>query len=217
MRVLLATAAAAAAAALDLYVAPSGSDAGAGTQASPFATPGRALAAVAAAKAAGGGSCGGDATVHLSAGTWYLPAPLVLDGNTTCGGADATRVVGAGARAAGGADGGTILSAGVVLSGWAAVAPGVWSVPAPTPAGARFVRALFDADAPPPAARRLLARTPIMTARDMGQWGVAWAPGDAPALPPAAYAEGELVMWHQWTNSQNKLAGISWWYTVWWW
>jgi len=191
---------------LDWYVSPSGDDGNSGSASSPFATPGRALAALAAA-AGGAGGCGGDATIHLSAGEWYLSSPLVLDGAHTCGGGWATRLVGAGARAAGAAGGGTVLSAGALLRGWAAVAPGVYSAPAPP--GAAFVRALFARGASPPAARRLLQRSAVMTAAAVGQWGVRWAAGDAPAEPGSAYAEAEVVIWHQWTNSQNKIAQIN--------
>ena len=43
----------------------------------------------------------------------------------------------------------------------------------------------------------------------MGQWGVCWAAGDAPDKPKEAYAEAEVMLYHQWTNSQNKIASIN--------
>ena len=48
-----------------------------------------------------------------------------------------------------------------------------------------------------------------MIADAVGQWGVRWAEGDAPVLGPKAYAEAELMIYHQWTNSQNKIASIN--------
>ncbi len=61
--------------AADFYVAPNGSDAGAGTKNKPFATPVRAMAAV---RALVSGGLKTDVRVVLRGGTYALETPLVF-------------------------------------------------------------------------------------------------------------------------------------------
>jgi hypothetical protein len=189
-------------AALDFYVDPSGSDSAPGTSQSPWGSPYPALAAVAAARAANGGALPSDVTVHLASGTYYLPRPLAF---TPPSGGDGVRSV----TLAGPPDASAppaILSGGVPLpaQAWAPVAGAAGVYTAPLPPGLTMARQLFDAGA-----RVALARSPIALAVHAGQWGVAFAPGFlAPADLPAL-AEAELVLYHNWVTSQNKIAAVS--------
>ena len=63
--------------ALDIYVSPTGNDAGAGTIGSPYATPQRARDAIRALKA--GGPLSSSVDVIFRAGTYYLTETLLLE------------------------------------------------------------------------------------------------------------------------------------------
>src|SRR5437762_3468442 len=92
--VLVAGPPARAAATAQIYVSPSGSDTAAGTSAQPVETLAKARAL----------ARGKTATVHLSAGTFQLTAPLALDSgdsNVTWQGS-----------------GNTVISGGVKVTGW---------------------------------------------------------------------------------------------------
>ncbi len=191
---------------LDYYVSPDGSDAtGTGGADAPWATPLPSLAAIAAAKAAGGGMLPSDVTVHLASGVYYMPAPLNL--SAASGGDGVHTVTFAGPADAAAAP--AVLSGGVPIAGpWTAVsgAPGAFSAPFPHwPAlfGGKMVRQAWDAAT---GARQLLARSPVGLATAAGQWGAGLPAGTlTPALLPLL-AHAELVLWHNWVASQNRIA-----------
>jgi hypothetical protein len=192
------------AAALDFYVDPAGSDAsGTGAPSAPWASPFPALAAIAAAKS--GGALPSDVNVHLASGTYYLPRPLAI------GAASGGDGAGHGVTFSGPADPAAppaVLSGGVLLpaAAWAPVPGAAGVFTAPLPAGLAMARQLFDAAT---GLRAPLARSAIGLARNAGQWGVAYPPGLlAPADLPAL-AEAELVLWHNWVSSQNKIAAVN--------
>ena len=181
-------------AASDFYVAPSGSDANNGLAPdTAFLTVQRAQVAVDVLPR----PLAADVVVHVAAGLYYLGSTLSVRG----GDANfAVSYVGAGAGA-------TTLSAGAKIVGWTAVAgqPGVFSAPVPARAGASFLRQLFPGT---DGSRRTLQRSRVMTATAVGQWGVAFAPGDvSPAMGPSL-AEAECVIWHCWVSSQNKIKAV---------
>jgi len=159
---------------------------GAGTQASPFATPSRALQAVAAAKAGTGACPTGGVVVHLGAGTYLLTAPLAITPANSCDAGNPLVIVGDDPA------GRATISAGAALT-FAPLpgAPGVFSapVPVPLPGAASFVRAIFANGTD----RRYLQRSPILIAAAVGQWGVNFVPGSfaPPADPASAFAEAE--------------------------
>jgi hypothetical protein len=198
---LLASALSTTVCALDFYVSPGGSDSNSGSLSSPWATPYPALAAVAAFN----GQLPSDVTVHLASGTYYLPRTLSLP---ALSGGDGAHTV----TFSGPADGGppAVLSGGALVPAWAAVpgAPGVYSAPLPPAAsGLATARQLWDAAT---GARITLARTPIALALRASQWGVEYdnatfplTPSDLPSL-----AEAELVIWHNWVTSQNKVRAV---------
>lgn len=208
MRALSLVASLACARALDFFVSPSGSDAtGSGSAASPWATPLPALPAIAAAKV--GGLLPTDVTVHLASGVYFLPAPLNF---TAASGGDGTHTVtfcGPADPAAAPA----VLSAGVPVAGpWAAVAgaAGVFSAPFPHWAplfGGKMVRQAWDAAT---GARLPLARSPIGYAKAAGDWGAALPAGTlTPEGAPGLIAQAELVLYHNWVSSQNRIASVN--------
>ena len=190
-----------AAAALDFYVSPAGSDStGTGSASSPWASPFPALPAIAAAKA--NGALPSDVTVHLDSGTYFLPSTLIV---TPAAGGDGTRTV----TFSGPADPAAppaVLSGGFPIPAWAP-APGAAGVfTAPLPRGVGFVRQMWDAAS---GARLLLARGAVGHAVRVGDWGAVLPAG---ALAPAgvpALAEAELVLWHNWVTSQNKIKAVN--------
>jgi hypothetical protein len=126
--------------AADFHVDPAGDDTGPGTVERPFATPARAREA---ARARAGREA---VTVHLHAGVYYLPAPLVFEAGDS--GSAAHPVV---YRAAG--DGPVVLSGGVrIAARWEPGPGGVWSTPVPD--GLRSDQLFVDGE------RRILARHP---------------------------------------------------------
>ena len=190
---------------LDFFCSPSGSDtSGTGAAGSPFRTPLPALAATAAAKDAGG-LLPSDVTIHLASGSYFLPSTLAFTA-PSCGDAEGHSVT-----VAGPADPlqpPATVSGGVPIPAWSATStPGVYSAPMPPATAAlALVRQVWDAAT---GLRYTLARTPIAYATSAGQWGVTFAPG---ALGPAdlpTLAEAELVIWHNWVTSQNKIAAVS--------
>ena len=190
------------------FLSPSGSDANDGlSPATPWLTLPRAQAAVVALKAANGGALPGDVRVSLAAGTYELGAAFTI---AQADGGDAAHSVTYAGPAPGGvaAGGAAVLSAGAAITGWAATAtPGVFSAPVPARKGATFLRQLFGAA---DGLRRPLARSRVMTAVAVGQWGVVFNPADlAPAAAPSL-VEAEVIIWHNWVNSQNKLAAVDW-------
>jgi len=189
-------------AALDFFVAPSGSDAsGTGSAAAPWASPLPAVAAIAAARASG--PLAADVTVHLASGVYFLPA--LLNVSAASGGDGTFRVVFAGPADAAAPP--AVLSAGAPVAGpWAPVAgaPGVFSAPFPA-AAAGVVRQMWDAAG----ARVLLARSPVMLARNAGQWGAALPFGALSDADVPGLAEAELVIWHNWVSSQNRIAAVN--------
>lgn len=187
--------------AIDFYVSTSGSDSNDGSISAPWATPFPALGAIAAAKT--GGVLPSSVVVHIASGTYFLGRTLNI---TAAAGGDA---VGHSVTFAGPADTSAvpaILSAGAPVGLWSVVqaTPGVFS--APIPAGAAslaMVRQMWDATT---GARIPLARSPITYASAVGQWGAAWAPADFPVnYARALSSESEIVLWHNWVSSQNKI------------
>lgn len=193
-----------AACAIDFYVSPAGSDVtGDGSSSNPWATPLPSLSAIESSKS--NGLLPSDVTVHLESGTYFLSVPL----NVSSGqGGDGVHTV----TFAGPADPTSqpaILSAGAPVEGpWTAVpaAPGVFSAPIPPGVSLLMVRQMWDAATN---TRVRLARTDIGFAVKVGQWGAGLPPG---ALTPAdvpALAEAELVLWHNWVTSQNKILSVN--------
>jgi len=49
----------------------------------------------------------------------------------------------------------------------------------------------------------------VLTATAVGQWGACYKPGDVSPADAAAIAStgasAEIVLWHNWVNSQNKI------------
>ena len=189
-------------AALDFFVSPAGSDAtGTGTEANPWASPFPALPAISAAKQ--NGALPSDVTVHLAGGTYFLPSTLAF--TPACGG-DGTHTV----TLSGPADPAAppaVLSGGAPIPAWAPApggAPGVFT--APLPRGVAFVRQMWDAAT---GARLPLARSAVGFAVSVGQWGAQLPPGAlTPAVAPSL-AEAELVIWHNWVSSQNKIRVVN--------
>ena len=193
--------------ALDFFVSPSGSDAtGTGSSEAPWATPLPSLAAIAAAKV--GGQLPSNVTVHLASGVYFLPAPLNV---SAASGGDGTR----GVSFVGPADPAVapaVLSAGVPIAGpWYPVPgePGVYTAPFPhwLPLfGGKMVRQAWDAVG----ARLPLARTAVGEATAAGDWGAALPTGTlTPAGSPSLVAQAELVLWHNWVSSQNRIASVN--------
>jgi parallel beta-helix repeat protein len=185
--------------ATDIYISTTGSDSNDGTQNAPFLTPQRAQVAIATAKSSNGGQLPDNYIVHFAPGLYFLNSTLNI---TIADSGDTTHSVtwsGPGPQTP------AIISAGMLLSGWTVLNgfPGVYTVSVPN---LLFVRQMWQVGG----GRRFLSRTPIKTARSVGQWGVAFQPGDV--LPPSAtvnYTEAEFVIWHNWVNSQNKIQYVN--------
>ena len=180
--------------AADIYVTTTGNDVtGDGSESSPFQTPHRAVQAIASS----GGNCPSEGfIVHILAGTYAFASTLEINATSSCPTASVS-FVGDGA-------GQTIFSGGVPIPSWTASGsvPGVYAAPLPTQGS--FVRQIFDSASQ----RRLLARTPIMMSENEGQWGLSFPAGDAVARALASkivLSETELVIWHNWVSSQNKI------------
>ena len=188
--------------ALDFYVSTTGSDSNDGSLNAPWATPFPALNAIAAAKSAG--VLPSSVVVHIASGTYFLSRTLNI---TAAAGGDG---VGHTVTFAGPADPAAppaVLSAGAPVNAkWNAVpsAPGVFSAPAPAgAAGLSMVRQMWDAAT---GTRIPLSRSPISYAAAVGQWGAAWTPADFPLADARALtSESEIVLWHNWVTSQNKI------------
>lgn len=139
MRACLLTAAVASA---HLYVAPSGSDAGPGTAAAPFATVARAQAAARALAP----TLTSDLRIYIREGAYFQAATLVL--TTADSGPSAAAVI----RYTGGWPGDPpplappTLHSGVALTGWA-FDPALQAWGAPLPAGIADSRQVFNASA----------------------------------------------------------------------
>ncbi len=190
------------------FLSPTGSDANNGlSPASPWQTLPRAQQAVVALKGANGGSLPGNVRVNLAAGTYELGMTLTI---AAADGGDAAFDVTYAGPAPGGvaAGGAAVLSAGAVITGWAATStPGVFTAPVPPRRGASFLRQLFGAA---DGLRRPLSRSRVMTAVAVGQEGVVFNPADlAPSAAPTL-VEAEVVIWHNWVNSQSKIKSIDW-------
>ena len=187
--------------ALDFYVSTSGSDSNDGSISAPWATPFPALESIAAAKTAG--VLPSSVVVHIASGTYFLGRTLNITADaggdaeghsvTFSGPADATAPP-------------AMLSAGAPVGAWSPVqsSPGVFSAPIPGgAAGLVMVRQMWDATT---GVRIPLARSPITFASAVGQWGAAWAPSDFPLnYARALTSESEIVLWHNWVSSQNKI------------
>lgn len=188
--------------AADIYVSTSGNDStGTGSQSSPFLSPHRAIQAIAT-----GGACPSEGyTVHILAGIYFFDTTLEINSTSSCPSSSVT-IIGDGA-------GKTILSGGIPIKTWSVYnsgsVPGVYT--APIPNEGTFVRQIFDSTGGV-SSRRLLGRTSIMTSETEGQWGIAFSPNDP--VPKALAAEiileeTELVIWHNWVSSQNKICGVN--------
>ena len=193
---------------ISYFISPAGSDSNPGTSpALPWLTLPRAQQAIIALKQANGGALPGDVRVSLAAGTYPLAAPFTI---TAADGGDAAHFVTYAGPAPGGLAAGSaaVLSAGAAVTGWAATpTPGVFSAPVPPRRGAAFLRQLFGAV---DGSRRPLARTAVMTAVAVGQWGVVFRPADLSPDAAPALAEAEVVIYHNWVTSQNKIASVDW-------
>jgi len=110
----------------DFFVAPGGSDTGAGTLAAPFATLDRARLAVQQLKQASPGRLA-PVTVMLRGGTYYLNAPLVFTAADS-----GTSTMGIVYQAYPGET--PVISAGQPITGFTQTAPGTWTASLP-PAG----------------------------------------------------------------------------------
>lgn len=194
----------AAVAALDLYVSPTGSDStGTGTSTSPWASPYPALTTIASSKS--NGLLPSSVTVHFSSGVYFLPTTLAINA-TTGGDSSGHSVVFTGPE-----DPTTpaILSGGTLMSSWAAMPgfPGVYTAPLP-PSTPTMVRQMWDAST---GKRMLLATLPMSTVApgQAGQWGIKFPPGYLTASDLPTLAEAELVLYHNWVNSQNKIAAVN--------
>jgi hypothetical protein len=182
--------------AADLYVSTSGNDqTGTGSESSPFQTPHRAVEAIASS-----GQCPSEGyVVHILAGLYTFASTLEINASSSCP-TSSVVFVGDGA-------GKTVLSGGIPIPSWTSsgTVPGVYSALVPNQGS--FVRQLFDSTGGV-TSRRQLARTPIMTSETEGQWGLAFPSSDSVARALASKivpSETELVIWHNWVSSQNKI------------
>jgi hypothetical protein len=123
---LLVTAAAAEVTHRSIFVMPSGSDSsGDGTVAKPFAT---LPAAQQAARKALVAAAGGNVTVHVGAGRYYLPEPLLLSASDSGRNGGRMRWIGPGPGAGVDPQQAAIIHGGVRVDGWRQVGDGpVWT------------------------------------------------------------------------------------------
>ncbi|SCV50440.1 uncharacterized protein FFB14_11436 [Fusarium fujikuroi] len=103
----------------DIYVSPSGSDSGSGSQSSPYKSLTKAQQAV---RSALGSSSSGAITVHLGSGTHTLTKPLVLTSDDS-GSSDTPVVWTSSANAT--------ISGGLKITGWKLGRDGVYSASVP--------------------------------------------------------------------------------------
>ena len=187
--------------ALDFFVSPAGSDAtGTGTEGNPWGSPFPALPAIAAARQ--NGALPSDVTVHLASGTYFLPSTLTV---TPPFGGDGTHTV----SFSGPADPSAppaVLSGGTPIPSWAPAPGGAGVFTAPLPKGVAFVRQMWDAAT---GARLLLARGAVGHAHEVGNWGAVLPAGTLTPADVPALAEAELVLWHNWVTSQNKIRAVN--------
>ena len=192
-----------------IFVATTGNDVtGDGSAAKPFATPTRAFTSIGAYKLAHGGACPAEGfTVQLSGGEYYQGETLTITPATSCTDGGAIVVTGGDTTASQP----PLLSGGLLLSGWAPLPgyAGLFTLTLPPRAGDLVgSRTLYSTDGK----RRLLSRSDVLTAETVGQWGVGYKPGDVSAADAAAVAgsgaSAEVVIWHNWVSSQNKIKSI---------
>ncbi len=98
-----------------------------------------------------------------------------------------------------------MLSGGVPLPAWAPAPGAVGVFTAPLPPGVNFVRQMWDAAS---GARLRLARGDVGFAEKVGQWGAQLPAGALSPGAVASLAEAELVLWHNWVTSQNKIRAV---------
>ena len=150
-----------------------------------------------------------DVTVHLASGTYFLPAPLNVSAASGGDGVHAVTFAGPSDPAAAPA----VLSAGVPVAGpWAPVhgAAGVFSAPLPPHwpplLSATMVRQAWLAAT---GARLTLARSAVGFAVTADERGAVLPAGTLTrAGAPGLVAQAELVIWHSWDTSQNRIAAV---------
>ncbi|MCG3179303.1 MAG: hypothetical protein BIFFINMI_01637 [Phycisphaerae bacterium] len=174
---------------VEIYVAPGGDDAGAGTKDKPLATPAAARDAVRKAR---GGDTSRAATVRLAAGVYGLAAPLVLgpqDSNVAWIGEE-----------------GAVLSGGQPITGFKAGDDGLWRATIPAAAAGKWdFNELFVSGR-----RATRARFPnegflhVDKAGPDNRTSFTWSDQDLDAL--GDLAEAELVFLHDWSISRIRIA-----------
>ena len=191
-----------AAAPVELFVAPTGSDAAAGTKAAPFATPARARDALRELRAAGRLTDGG--LVTFAGGIYYLADTLTFTPEDS--GTEAAPIV---YRAAPGAT--VVLSGGQPVTGWR-LAGGRWQ--AKMPADAAFSQLFVDGE------RRFRPRWPrqgyayatgnIAPTADVAERGANRLRFEKGALSSqmANRDDVEVLCFHTWSVSRMRLAAV---------
>ena len=193
---------------IDFYIATTGSDANSGTSPNtPWATPFPSIAAISSLKSVGG-MLPDNVNVHFASGLYFLSDTFNITSEgggdtaghtvTFSGPADPTQLP-------------AVISAGeLVVSEWTPVsgASGVYSAPLPTSGPSSrlaMVRQMWDSST---GARQTFARSPVMLSSLAGDWGVKFTDFPTPADVPSL-AEAELVLWHNWVSSQNKIREVN--------
>jgi parallel beta-helix repeat protein len=193
---------------IDFYISTTGNDANTGTSIStPWATPFPSTSAITSLKSSEG-ILPDNVNVHFASGVYFLSDTFNI---TAEGGGD---IAGHTVTYSGPSDPTqlpAVISAGeLVVSEWTAVsgASGVFSAPLPTSGTSSrliMIRQMWDAVT---GARQTFARTPVMFASMAGDWGVKFTDFPTPADVPSL-AEAELVLWHNWVSSQNKIREVN--------
>lgn len=185
--------------ALVFFVSPDGSDGNDGLNAtSPFRTPERARAAIAALKTQGNGTLPEEVSVSLGPGIYFLDATLTLSSADT----DPERQVTWGAAVPGTAT----LSGAAPLSGWVQRnATNVWSTALPAAFPQQLLRQLFDLNRTRYTLRQSTTLLYSAFFEDAQPVRIVVDSNDIP-WPASALRAARVVLWHCWSTSQSRLA-----------
>ena len=195
---------------LNYYLSTTGNDNNAGTSPSaPFLTPQRAQQQIITIKSQNNGQLPSDVNIYFAPGIYTLSSTLNITSADSGTGNYYVNWIGTNSGmypAPFDPATSTSLSAGNILSGWTVVnsTTGVYStVINPSEYPQSMIRQLFTSTGQ----RRLLSQTPVMIALSTNQSGVIAAPGQL-VSPIDAYANANVVIWHNWVSTTNQIASV---------